>query len=61
MEQKSPTNRKRKGIFVDDDLWRALKVHCAKSEINLVDKAGEIIENWVVKHCSEAAAGLSPD
>lgn len=47
MEQESSPNRKRKGVFVDDDKWRALKVHCAKNETNLVDKAGEIIEDWV--------------
>ncbi|MCD6161315.1 MAG: hypothetical protein J7K40_02755 [candidate division Zixibacteria bacterium] len=50
MSIESP-QKKRKGIFVDDDLWRALKVHCAKNEINLVDKAGEIIEKWVTENC----------
>jgi len=52
MQQESPTDRKRKGIFVGDDQWRQLKLYCVKHNLNVVDKAGDIIEAWVVENCS---------
>ena len=39
--------KKRKGIFVDDDSWQKLKVFCVQNKLNIVDMAGEIVEEWV--------------
>ena len=44
--------KKRKGVFIDDDAWRNLKVHCTKNDLNVVDKGGQIIEEWVMANCA---------
>jgi hypothetical protein len=44
--------KKRKGVFIDDDSWRDLKVHCTKNDLNVVDKGGAIIEEWVAANCT---------
>ncbi|MBE9479097.1 MAG: hypothetical protein IMY80_03955 [Chloroflexi bacterium] len=44
--------KNRKGIFVDDDSWQALKLFCVKNKLNIVDKAGEIVEEWVATNCA---------
>jgi len=43
--------RKQFGIFIEEDSWHRLKVHCAQNKLKLVDKAGEIIELWVKDNC----------
>ena len=44
--------KNRKGIFVDDDSWQALKLFCVQNKLNVVDKAGEIVEEWVAANCA---------
>jgi hypothetical protein len=43
--------KKRKGIFVEEDSWQALKLFCVQNKLNVVDKAGEIVEEWVAANC----------
>ena len=45
--------RKRKGILVNEDEWYQLKVFCARNKLFIVEKAGEIIEEWVAENCHE--------
>jgi len=45
------TVRKQVGVLVEDDLWRSLKVYCVQNDLNVVAKAGNIIEEWVTENC----------
>jgi len=45
------TVRKQVGALVEDGSWRALKVYCAQNDLRVVEKAGDIIEEWVNENC----------
>jgi len=45
------TVRKQVGVLVEDGSWRSLKVYCVQNDLNVVAKAGNIIEEWVLKNC----------
>jgi len=44
--------RKQVGALVDEDVWTVLKTHCVRNKLNIVDRAGQIIEEWVKENCS---------
>ena len=44
--------KNRKGVFIDDDSWQALKLFCVQNKLNVVDKGGQIIEEWVAANCA---------
>ena len=43
--------RKQFGISIEEDIWHELKAHCVRKKLKLVDKAGDIIEEWVEENC----------
>lgn len=48
--------KKQRSVIIEGDAWQLLKVFCAQNELNVVDKGGTIIEEWVQENCESYPA-----
>lgn len=46
-EDESTNHLQKVTVPVDTVAWRKLKVYCARHEMKLTEKAGEVIKEWV--------------
>ena len=49
--------RMRKGILIEEEKWRDLKMYCVANKVGIVEKAGDIVSDWIDRVNAENGTG----